>query len=228
LARKKRGPTDPETIALRAGQERARRRAADADPRVWGPATHAPDLPTGADIEVVTGARMKVVQMRRASDAFTLLHDAWTRSDKKEQGAGLTDAQHQASERYVEDALRAAGVQTHDRLRLWVIDNGGGAEGVTQGMIDASWRIRAVHRESGRASAELLAALAAPITGGQVRVWRVIVKEVTGETDRHAQAAAVRSAVENLRLAYQALDRDKGLGGRDLRPRPRPPEGEGT
>ncbi len=106
--------------------------------------------------------------------------------------------------------MERAGIDTskEDRRMLATDYSPGLAPGqhVTQRMIDAGNRIIEAHGEIGRASAKLLQALVEPILRGEIRVWRVVVKQATDETERHAQAARVRQACEDLQLAYQAID----------------------
>lgn len=185
---------------MRAARRRAAERAAEKDPASWGVALDLEHLAANQNVDVRRGAGYRVVSAKRLSNAFDILYS----------GGGLSVAQYAASQRYWTDWCLAAGVAAQDTLKLEVIDGKGRADGVTQGMIDASKRLAKAHREVGRAAAMLLTAVTEPIVmRGEIRVWRVLVKQVTGESERHAQAGAVRLAVENLRLAYQDIDKEE-------------------
>lgn len=183
---------------LRAARERAALKNAERNPASWGIDLDMKELAANDDVEIVRGAGGRVVRGRR-SGAFEIL---W-------RSGGLNDPQYSASQRYWTDWCAAAGVIERDTLRLEVIDNGGSTDGVSQGMIDGGKRLAVAHKHIGRASAHLLAALVEPLVmRGEVRVWRVLVQHATGETERHAQAGVVRLALEDLRLAYEEIDKD--------------------
>ena len=81
-------------------------------------------------------------------------------------------------------------------------------EGATQRMLEAGRRVDAALASAGLGSARLLRAMLEPaVTGVAGLDWREAVVRETGEQNPHAQAAAVRGACENLRLAYGAPDR---------------------
>jgi hypothetical protein len=44
------------------------------------------------------------------------------------------------------------------------------------------------------------------VVDGEIRVWQVLVKAATGETEAHAQGAMVRMACEALKIAYGQID----------------------
>jgi hypothetical protein len=205
-------PTDPAVIAARSAARRAERAAAEAlaarNPANWGVAPELIHLESANDVDIVRGARGRIISARRRSDAFELLRQA----------GGLTVPQHQASERYYKDWLASAGIQSRDTLNLDRID-GGRHDGISQGAIDAGKRLAEAHGRVGPAVARLMAGLVEPwVMRGEIRVWRVVVQQLTGETERHSQAGQVRLACENLRLAYDEIDKDRARRERIRRP----------
>lgn len=196
-------PADIQARAALARQEAARQRHT---PGEWGVSPELLRLETANDVTIVQDkARRGQILRAQRSDAFTLLHT----------GGGLTDAQKGAADRYVREHVERIGVRTDDGPDPGVrIHQAGAAELVTQRMVDAGARIEAVNRAMGRADVQLLKALVGPLVAGEVRVWRVLVQGVTGETERHAQAAAVRRACENLALAWEEVDREERRNGR--------------
>lgn len=192
-------PADPQAILERNAHRRALERQRDRDPANWGVAAEIVVLPTSRDLSVVRGARGRVIAARR-SDAFGLLFQA----------GGLTGEQHAASQRYFRDWALRAGVREGSPADAGKVDHCASAELVTQGMIDAGGRIDEAHSFLGRADVALLRALVEPLTmRGEIRVWRELVRAVTGEAERHAQGARVRSACDNLAGAYDEVDRRK-------------------
>jgi hypothetical protein len=193
-------PTDPAVAAARAAMRRAERAADEAraarNPDNWGVDPVLLTLQSANDVDIVRGACGRIVRARRQSDAFDMLYQA----------GGLTVGQHQASERYYKDWLGSAGIQTRDTLNLDRVD-AGRHDGISQGAIDAGRRLAEVHGRVGPAIARLLSGLVEPwVMRGEIRVWRVVVAQLTGETERHSQAGQVRLACENLRLAYEEID----------------------
>lgn len=213
------GPSDPRAIMLAriAERVRARRDAAEAmgedlrlghNPVDWGIDPTIGALATSADIAAIHDPHRpgRIVHAKRGT-AFDLV--------------SLSGAQHAASRRYTIDWAVSAGVSSlaidepkdDGRDRPAPIDAGPGlapGQHITQRMVDAGARIAEAHKGAGPASARLLAALVEPLVmHGQVLPWRDQVKAVTGESERHAQAAAVRQACENLQLAYVAIDEEK-------------------
>ena len=80
-------------------------------------------------------------------------------------------------------------------------------EGATQRMLEAGRRVDAALAATGPRCALLLRALVEPaILAGRSLDWREAVARETAETNPHAQAARVRTACDNLMLAYQAID----------------------
>jgi hypothetical protein len=194
---KRRGPSTPEEIAARAalrrGQIAAAEREGRRNPAMWGIAQKLAKTPANEDMEIVLGHAGKVKAARR-SDAFTLVD--------------MSGEQRAAARRYERDWMIRAGVRIDDPPM--VVESSPGlapGQATTQRMIDAGHRIEDVHREVGRLDAKLLIHLMESVVmRGEVRVWRVLVQQATGETDRHVQGARVRQACENLRLAYEALE----------------------
>jgi len=195
-------PSSPAEIlarnALRRGEQAANERKARRDPARWGLPDGLQLLPANEDVSVVPDPqrRGKILRARR-SDAFSLVT--------------MSEAQERAGARYFRDWMERVGVRVDgDETRTLVVDNSPGlapGQHVTQRMLDAAGRIAEAHAEVGRASARLLEALVEPMAmRGEIRVWRVVVQSVTQETERHAQAARVRQACEDLHLAYEAID----------------------
>jgi len=188
-------------IMARAAERRAAEREAAKRPETWGINPGLARLATSSDVEVIADPnRRGRIRNARRSDAFSLLFEA----------GGLSEEQHRASQRYWNDwVLRSgAGTGSGDFARERVDGLQVDEAAIRQRMMDAGNRIVDAHDEIGRGSAMLLTALVEPLAmRGEVRVWREQVRAATGETERHAQAAAVRAACENLRLGYEAIDR---------------------
>jgi hypothetical protein len=196
LAKRSR-PSDPATIQLRAARHREAERAAGRDPARWGIDPKIRDLAVNDNVELTTGGR--TLRGLRRCDAFSSLWKA----------GSLSEGQWDASQRYWDDWCYRSGIGAGDRFEFDIVDNGGAAGGATQQMIDAGGRIAEVHKHLGRATARLLAGLVEPfVMRGEVRVWRVLVIQATGEREVHAQGGLVRMALEDLRLAYADIDRD--------------------
>ncbi|HWF01575.1 MAG TPA: hypothetical protein VG248_17365 [Caulobacteraceae bacterium] len=193
----RRRPADPQVVAERNAEARAAERERARDPERWGLSAEIKQLPTSADVTVVQGARGRVLRARRQD---TFRHLLTTGS--------LNTAQYWATERYLGAVCASQGVRTHDTLQLTVIDGGGAADLVTQRMIDAGALLVRLRNKIGRADMILLEALVRPMLAGDIRVWRVLVKQVTGETERHCQAGSIRRMAENLRLAWEEIDEE--------------------
>ncbi len=197
MPRRRARPSDPAAVMERAAWRRASERAAAADPATWGLSPDVLSAPGAEDVSVVAGGRGRVTRARR-SDAWVLLHAT----------GAISGAQLAAADRYVRDRLEAAGVRTGDTLALTPI-SGLRDDGVRQRMIDASRRVRLAEASVGRAALEVLRAIVEPMLGGEIRVWRELVRVVTGETERHAQAARVRAALDDLLAGYKGIDQDE-------------------
>lgn len=197
-------PSSPAEIlarnALRRGEQAANERRSRRDPARWGLPEGLQLLPANEDLSVVNDPHRKGRILRaRRSDAFSLV--------------SMSEEQERAAARYFRDWMERVGVNVDGEERmqdLSKIDNSPGlapGQHHNQRMLDAAGRVAEAHAEVGRASARLLEALVEPLAmRGEIRVWRVVVKVVTGETERHAQAARVRQACEDLHLAYEAVD----------------------
>ena len=175
-------------------------RLSTAGPQNWGVANDALALPSAANVQrEVRGARREVFAKRL--DPFEALH----------RRGGLTTAQLLASARLFADWCESAGVRTDDARELLELRSSprcGPSDLVNCRMIDASARFEEALAAVGPATGEVLRALVAPaVMCGSVLVWRAVVERVTGETHTHAQASVVRRACEDLRLAYDRLDR---------------------
>lgn len=165
-------------------------------PSEWGVLGEIQQLPSSANVTVVKDMRARVIHAKR-SDAFDLLHAA----------GGLSDAEHQAARRLFRDFALRAGVKDHDpRLDR---DDNSSARSPIDYMIEAGSRVEEALGWTGPASARVLRALIEPLMRGEVRVWRVIVQEETGKSDRHAQGSIVQQACANLAAVYELIDSGK-------------------
>ena len=178
-----------ETAALVAARGRAR------DPASWGRMDGQLDLATSHDIVAPRGGKSRERPAVR-QDFFRHLFSC----------DAITASQYDASKRYFKDRCLQMGVKESDTLRLVFVSGGGSSDGISQGMIDAGKRVAAVEARIGRLNVRVIRSLIEPMLRGEVRVWRVLVAHETGESERHAQAGAVRLALENLRLEYEAID----------------------
>lgn len=200
-------------MAARLARDREERK----DPTKWGVSAEILTLASAReDVDVVVDSqrRGRIVHAKR-SDAFSLIT--------------MSPEQERAAKRYWRDWCHRAGVMTEDPHNLELVDRSPGlapGQQLTQRMLDAGGRLDDAHAMIGRADVQLLRGLVEPLVmQGQLHVWRVVVQKLTGETERHAQAAKVRSAVENLRLAYDDVDEENdrlkrsGMDPRDVRRR---------
>jgi hypothetical protein len=153
-------------------------------------------------VRVVHDSEYRIIAAHRL-DVFSLLH-----SRKGAEGkAALTDQQLQAARR-LENLIAIAYGHERPEISMDRVDKATAtaSEQITQAMIDASGLLKIVLGKCGRRDAELLCAL---MSGTNARLgsgWRQTVQRVTGEVNDKAQAAVVRSACENLGLAWQAID----------------------
>lgn len=189
-------PSNPMAIMEANAAERAERRRVERTPTEWGVIGEIQQLPTSANVAVIKDMRERVIHARR-SDAFDLLHAA----------GGLTDAEHQAARRLYRDFALRAGVKDHDP-RLDRDDNSSPRSPIDY-MIEAGGRVEEALAWAGPASARVLRALMEPLLRGEIRVWRVIVQEETGKTERHAQGTVVQQACANLAAVYDLVDSGK-------------------
>lgn len=190
MARRKHRPSDPAEIARKAYEVRR-------NPALWGVSADTISLPTGADIADSAATRHKVRRVERF-DVFALLHSR----------DGLSAGQVSAIRRLQDDIAIRHRVDGAVRLEV-VVDGGGGSrEAVTARTLEAGKRIGEALSIAGLVNGRLLMELSEPaVIQGQSVNWRQAVQRVTGEHQHHAQAAAVRLACENLRLAYVEIDR---------------------
>ncbi len=180
---------------MQDAQARARARADDARPQAWGVAAAPLALPANRDVQAARDGRGRVVHAHRA-DVFEILHAR----------GGLAEAELKAARRLEADMGLRAGLFRPGEA--WVrVDAQGCSEGVTQRMVDAGRRVEAALAAVGPRQALLLRALVEPaMTRGAGIDWREVVARETREDNPHVQAAMVRSACDNLALAYRAID----------------------
>ena len=148
-------------------------------------------------IEVRHDEQYRIIGAFRV-DVFSLLHER----------KALTDPQLIAVRRLEVLIGTASGHERPEQgERVDSSSEGAPGQNVTQTMIDAHADLRAIMREVGITNGKLLNALLAPVDGpAALTRWRDTVFSVTAETNDKAQAAMVRTACENLALAWQAFD----------------------
>jgi len=158
-------------------------------------------------VRVVHDNEYRIIAAHRL-DVFSLLHSRkGPQEDGKPGKAALTDQQLRAARR-LENLIAIAYGHERPELTMDRVDKATAtaSEQITQAMIDASRLLQIVLSKCGRRDAELLCAL---MSGTNARLgsgWRDTVQRVTGEVNDKAQAAVVRSACENLGLAWRELD----------------------
>jgi hypothetical protein len=210
---RRRGPSDPQAIraanALKRGMAAAAERQARKDPALWGISAEIIQLTTSANLDVATGHRGRILSARR-NDPFDALYSR----------KGLSVGQHSAARRLFRDWCARAGVRDSAEAPKLVERIDGGRRDpssmVSDAMVDAGRRIAAVLKGDARLplsgvgplNAALLEALISPYIDEDrtAVVWWWHVQRVTGENEKHAQAAAVRLACESLRLVYDDYD----------------------
>ncbi len=175
--------------------------AAAPGPAPRGVANDTPSLASSAaNVERQVTPATREIHAKRL-DPFEALH----------RRGGLSVVQHQAAVRLFRDWCQSVGVRTDDPRELLELRRSadlGPSDLVNCRMIDAGARFETALAAVGPATAEVLRALVAPaVMCGSVLVWRAVVERVTGETHTHAQASVVRRACEDLRLAYDRVDR---------------------
>lgn len=149
-------------------------------------------LPRQEDIEVTRqgekrdGRKVDTDQARRL-DAFAALKE------------GMAPGAYDAAKRLERDLHIRYG--QHDYGRPERVDCEQSAAGRTDSMIAAGERVDAVLAKLGAQEGKLLTELILPQP--QRQTWRQVVQHYTGETNPHAQCAAVRLACVNLRDAYE-------------------------
>lgn len=198
------GPSSPAEIMAAAAERRGDREFAERqsrkDPATWGVAEML-HLPTAANVNVVLGDNHDKVIAANRSDGFDLMHAA----------KGLTDDQHRASRRLFRAWCLRAGVRDRARPGLDVGKVDGGrrdpSSRVTDAMIQAGREIAFCLKFVGPVSAKVLEGQISPLVDeGRIIVWRVHVELATGEKNKDVQGGLLRTACENLRLAYEAWD----------------------
>jgi hypothetical protein len=177
---RRRPPSPPIKVTIRPPRE----------PEVWGVNSEQLHLPTARDVAVTP----KGLRRRDAFDALA---------------GSLTTWQRLAADRLVQDLAELYGVAGSFGVgRTDPAYSKGAARLLSLRRMRAREELKDAFSRIGLADQVLLQALAEPIVLGRAScTWRDLVRRVTGETLPQPQAARVRSALENLRLAY-------GLGPR--------------
>jgi hypothetical protein len=187
MTKRRNKPRTPEQIAADKAAKLAAQRAIDF--AAVGLQALASTLPANEDISIQREGQ-KTKETARRMDAFDALQD------------GMHPGAFDAARRLERDMRIRRG--EHDRGRPSMrVDSDGGRDRTDQA-IEAGERVDAVLAKIGERDAWLLSELIYPSTG---RAWRETVAYVTGESHAHAQGAVVRSACENLRIGYEALER---------------------
>ena len=173
----------------------AAERADAANPERWGVAANALALPANRSVEAGRDGRGRVAHAHR-TDVFERLHER----------GSLSDGQLAAVRRLEQDIGLRAGL-FRPPAALVKVDAQARVEGATQRMLEAGRRVDSALAASGPRCALLLRALVEPgVLKGAAVDWREVTARETAETNPHAQAARVRTACDNLMLAYQAID----------------------
>ena len=189
--RRKIKPKSPEQIMAERIAQRALDLAAINAP------TSAAALERQADIEVVRAGSRR--------DGQTVKHDVGRRMDAfLALREGMAPGSYDAARRLERDVLVSMGQNDQGRTPDRV-DCEQAAFNRTDMMIMATDRVVRVTKLLSERDRRLLTEIIFPRR--EHRSWREIVTHVTGETHTHAQGAAVRAACENLRDAYQAMER---------------------
>ena len=176
-------------------QAEAAERADAAVPDRWGVAGETLALPANRAVEAVRDGRGRVAHAHR-TDVFERLHER----------GSLSDGQLSAVRRLEQDIGVRAGL-FRPPADLVKVDAQARVEGATQRMLEAGRRVDTALAATGPRCALLLRALVEPgVLKGASVDWREVTARETAETNPHAQAARVRTACDNLMLAYQAID----------------------
>ncbi len=176
-------------------QAEAAERADAATPDRWGVAADALRLASNASVAAVRDSRGRVAHAHR-TDVFERLHER----------GSLSAGQLAAVRRLEQDIGLRAGL-FRSATDLVKVDAQAKVDGATQRMLEAGRRVDSALAASGPRCALLLRALVEPgVLKGAMVDWREVTARETAETNPHAQAARVRTACDNLMLAYQALD----------------------
>ena len=199
MGRQPQRPFNPAAAAAerlaRLEQARAAARADAVHPERWGVAAEPLALPAQGDVAAQRDGRGRVSHAHR-TDVFERLHER----------GSLSDGQLAAVRRLERDIGLRAGLFRMP-ADLVKVDAQARTEGATQRMLEAGRRVDAALAATGPRCAILLRALVEPaVLKGAAVDWREVVARETAEQNPHAQAARVRTACDNLMLAYQALD----------------------
>lgn len=177
---RRRKPSDP---ALLAAQRLARKRVVE-------------EL-EARGVEVRHDEQFRIIGASRI-DVFSLLHERKALNDP-----------HLIAVRRLEVLIGHA--YGHERPeqgeRVDTSSQGAPGQNVTQAMIDAHGDLKLIMREVGFTNARLLTALLAPVDSPSILTrWRKTVEDSTKEKRPEVQAAMIRTACENLALAWQSFD----------------------
>ena len=176
-------------------QAEAAERADAATPNRWGVAADALRLAANASVAAGRDSRGRVAHAHR-TDVFERLHER----------GSLSAGQLAAVRRLEQDIGLRAGL-FRSATDLVKVDAQAKVDGATQRMLEAGRRVDSALAASGPRCALLLRALVEPgVLKGAMVDWREVTARETAETNPHAQAARVRTACDNLMLAYQAID----------------------
>ena len=189
MSKKRSKPKNPEQIAA----EKRRARAQDFGALNMQP--EAANLPANESIEVRRESRQSLAGARRL-DVFEALR-AKTKAKPKSNDPPALDAASYAAARKLEADMREQRGEFDRGRNLHRVDETQDSEGgYMDRRIAAAERVEAALKRVGDRDAYLLTQLIYPTI--PCDHWRKIVFYVTGETNPHAQAAAVRSACANL------------------------------
>ncbi len=171
-------------------------RADAPHPERWGVPAAALELAAHSDVAAVRDGRGRVSHAHR-TDVFERLHER----------GSLSEGQLAAVRRLERDMGLRAGL-FRPPSDLVKVDAQARTEGASQRMLEAGARVETALGATGPRCALLLRALVEPaVLKGASVDWRDAVARETGEHNPHAQAARVRTACDNLMLAYLAGDR---------------------
>lgn len=179
----------------RRAQEAAAARAAAKDPTKWG-----------VNVEELQRQGVEVTSSVRGGQAAARRDDVFDRLLARQ---ALSQAAHQAVRRLDADMTERRGDGASDRKLGERMGGTGTRDLVTQRMLDAGKRVDDALALIGRRDAALLRELLEPrqvmVDAGGER-WRQVVVVLTGEQRQEVQAGVIRSACENLVLAYRDAD----------------------
>ena len=177
----------------RRAQEAAEQRSAAKDPKKWG-----------IDMQELERQGVEVTASVRGGQAAAHRKDIFSRMLD---GRLLSVAAFDAIRRLEADTTERrppSGGSTGER-----VSSSGAKDVLSQRMLEAGRRVDAALGLIGRRDAAFLRELLEPHQvelGPPAERWRQVVRVMLGETQANAQAAALRSAVENLAWAYRELD----------------------